>query len=118
VRAPPISITCDCGTVTSLAYGERWTCPGCGKTWDTSQIPHEDYARLLRSVRTYRLITLGPPIALAAVLVPLSVFVGVQFAFLLFILLLAWGLLVMPQLRSRATASVLRHVKTWELSPE
>ena len=111
-------MTCDCGTPTSLAYGERWTCPSCGKTWDTSQIPEEDYARLVRSVRRYRLLTVGPPLALAAVLVPLSVLVGIQFAFLLFLLLLAWGLLVMPQLRTRATARVLQHAKTWKLSPE
>ena len=118
VRAPRISVTCDCGTAAWLAYGERWTCPSCGKTWDTAQIPADDYDRLVRSMRRYRLLTLGPPVAVAAVLVPLSVFVGIQFAFLLFILLLAWGLLVMPQLRTRATASVMRHAKTWKLSPE
>ena len=31
MREPPITITCDCGTGASLAYGERWTCPTCGK---------------------------------------------------------------------------------------
>ena len=69
-------------------------------------------------MRTYRLLTLGPPVALAVILVPLTIFVGIQFAFLLFLLLLAWGLLVMPQLRSRATARVMEHAKTWSLRPE
>lgn len=101
-----------------MTYGERWTCPDCGKTWDTAQIPRADYDRLVRSVRRYRLLVLGPPILLAAVLIPLSVTVGVQYALLLFLLLLAWGLLVMPQLRSRATATVLRHTSTWKLRAE
>lgn len=118
VRALSITLTCDCGAAASVRYGERWNCPECGKTWDTSQIPREDYDRLVRSVRRYRLLVLGPPVALAAVLIPLTVAVGIQFAFLLFILLMAWGLLVMPQLRSRATARVMRHASTWQLSPE
>jgi hypothetical protein len=118
VRAFPITVTCDCGAATSAKYGERWTCPNCGKTWDTSQIPREDYEGLLRSMRRYRLLVLGPPVALSAVLIPLTVTVGLQFAYLLFILLMAWGLLVMPQLRSRATARVLRHTSTWKLRPE
>lgn len=118
VRALRITVTCDCGTVSNVTYGERWTCPDCGKTWDTAQIPRADYDRLVRSVRRYRLLVLGPPILLAAVLIPLSVTVGVQYALLLFLLLLAWGLLVMPQLRSRATATVLRHTSTWKLRAE
>jgi hypothetical protein len=118
VRTLPITLTCDCGAATSVRFGERWTCPDCGKTWDTSQIPREDYDRLVRSVRRYRLLVLGPPVALAAVLIPLSVVVGIQYALLLFLLLLSWGLLVLPQLRSRATASVMRHASTWKLRPE
>jgi hypothetical protein len=102
----------------SVRYEERWTCPECGKTWDTSQIPREDYGRLVWSVRRYRLLVLGPPVALAAVLIPLAVTVGVQYALLLFFLLLAWGLLVMPKLRSRATAHVLQRAGSWKLSPE
>src|SRR6188508_3042939 len=73
VREPPITVTCDCSEVGYVPYGTRWTCPECGKTWDTSQIPQEDYASLLRSVRRYRWISLGPPLGLAAVLVPLAV---------------------------------------------
>jgi len=104
--------------MTSARYGERWTCPECGKSWDTSHIPREDYDLLLRSVRRYRLLVLGPPLAFAAVLMPLAVVVGVQYALLLFLLLLGWGLLVMPKLRSRATAHVMRNAATWKLSPE
>jgi hypothetical protein len=118
VRKPPITLTCDCGTATAVAYGERWTCPECGKTWDTSRIPREEYEALLRSVRRYRLLTIGPPLALAAVLVPLAILVGVQFAFLLFVLVMAYALLVLPRVRGRATENVRRSAATWRLEPE
>jgi hypothetical protein len=101
-----------------VAYGDRWTCPECERTWDTAQIPREEYDLLLRSVRRYRLLTIGPPLALSAVLIPLAVVAGIQFALLLFVLVLAHMLLVMPQVRSRATASVRRNAATWNLRPE
>jgi hypothetical protein len=69
-------------------------------------------------MRHYRLFALGPPLALVAVLVPLALFVGLQFAFLLFFLLLGYALLVMPRLRAKATARVLRNRATWRLRPE
>ena len=118
MRSPSITLTCDCGSMAAVTYGDRWTCPDCGKTWDTSQIPREEYDRLLTSMRRYRLFALGPPLVLSAILVPLAVLAGFQFAFLLFFLLLAYGLLVMPTLRTRATENVLRHRATWRLKPE
>lgn len=113
-----ITLQCECGKLVGLAYGERWTCPDCGKTWDTSQIPSSEYDRLVRSVRRYRLLTLGPPVALAAVLVPLGIFVGLQYGLLLFVLVMAYGLLVVPRLRVKATQRVLANTRQWELSPE
>lgn len=118
VREPPITLNCDCGTAVAVSFGDRWTCPDCGRTWDTSQIPRDDYDQLLRSIRRYRLFAIGPPLALCAVLVPLAVLVGFQYAFLLFFLLLAYALLVMPRLRTKATARVLQHASTWKLRPE
>lgn len=118
MQAPPITITCDCGAVTDLAYGERWQCEQCGKTWDTSQIPRGEYDALLRSLKQYRVVVLLPPILLAAVLVPLAVLSGVQFAFLLFVFVMGYGLLVVPQLRRRATARMRESTTRWKLHPE
>lgn len=118
VRELPITLQCDCGKLAGVTYGERWSCPDCERTWDTSQIPREEYDRLLRSVRRYRTLTVGPPVALAAVLVPLAIFVGLQYGFLLFVLVMAYGLLVVPQLRKRATQSVLDNTRQWKLHPE
>jgi len=118
VREPPITVTCECGQVAHLRYGERWTCAECGRTWDTSQVPEQDYATLVASVRRYRLIALGPPLVLAAVLVPLSIVAGIQFALLLFVFVFAYAVFVMPKVRDRATASVRESARSWNLSPE
>jgi hypothetical protein len=101
-----------------VAYGERWHCAQCGKTWNTAQIPRADYDTLLSGVKRYRLLVLGPPFALAAVLIPLAVLVGLQYAFLLFVLVMAHGLLVVPQIRRRASARASARAPTWNLSPE
>lgn len=118
MRELPITLQCDCGELTAVGHGERWTCPDCGKTWDTSQIPRDEYDRLLASVRRYRLLIIGPPLALAAILVPLAIIVGIQYAFLLFVLAMAWGLLVVPRLRAKTTQRVLGNTRQWELHPE
>jgi hypothetical protein len=118
VREPPITVTCDCGHVGYVRYGDRLTCPECGKTWDTSQIPREDYASLLRSVRRYRWLSLGPPLVLAAILVPLAIVVGAQYGLLLFVLVFAYAVFVIPKVRERATRSVHESSRTWSLSPE
>jgi hypothetical protein len=118
MREPPITVTCDCGTVASLAYGERWTCANCGKTWNTSQIPRQEYDELLRHVRRYKLMVLVPPIVLAVILIPLGVLVDIRFAFLLFLLEIGFALLVIPPLRRRASQYVLTQTPNWELRPE
>lgn len=118
VREPPITLACDCGEVAYVRYGDRWECPTCGRIWDTGQIPRADYDRLLQTVRRYRLLAIGPPLALAAVLVPLAVLVGTQFAFLLFALVLAYGLFALPRIRERASRTVTESTRSWQLSPE
>jgi hypothetical protein len=118
VRSPLITITCDCGASTEVPYNERWTCDTCGKTWDTGQIPPADYEALLRGVRRYRLLVLGPPLLLAAIMIPLAAIIGVQYAFLLFVLVMGYALLVVPQLRRRASARMRDSTKSWKLRPE
>jgi len=114
----PITLTCDCGQIGYARYGERWTCPDCSRTWDTSQIPNEEYAQLVSSVRRYRLLALGPPVLFAAILIPLAILVGIQFGLLFFVLVLAYGIFVIPRVRERATRSVRESTRSWNLSAE
>lgn len=114
---PPITIKCDCGAVGSAAYGERWHCEGCDRTWDTTQIPAAEYAALLGSVRRFKVLMVAPPLIAAAVLVPLTVYVGLQFALLLFLVMLLWRLFAVPELRRRATRRVVENNPKWHLRP-
>ena len=98
MRELPITLTCDCREIAYVQYGERWTCPRCERTWDTSKIPEDEYARLVGRVRRYRLIALGPP--------------------LLFVLVFGYAVFVLPKVRERATEAVRRSARTWELHPE
>ena len=118
VRKPPITIRCDCGAAGSAAYGNRWNCGECGRSWDTKQIPEEEYTALLRSVNRYRLLAVGPPLVAAAVLLPLAAVVGLQFAILLFGLVTAWALFVVPQLRRRQARRILKGTPSWNLRPD
>lgn len=118
MREPPITLTCDCGAAASVAYGERWTCSQCGKTWNTNQIPRAEYEALLADIKRYRLLVFVPALALAAILLPLAILVDFRFAFLLFVLEMAFALMVIPPLRRRASVRVLEETPSWRLSPE
>ena len=118
MRAPDIAITCDCGRVGRVTLGDRWTCEECGRSWDTSQIPRDEYDALMRRVRRYSILTVGPPLLLAAILVPLAVLVDLSYAFLLFVLVMAYALLVLPHLRNRARREVLDAAPRWKLRPD
>jgi hypothetical protein len=118
VRAPPITLQCECGEAAHVPYGERWTCPACGRSWDTARIPQSDIDALVRSMRRYRLLAIGPPIVFAAVLLPLAIAFGLQFAILLFVLVVSYGLFVLPKVKERATRSVHASTRQWELTPE
>jgi hypothetical protein len=115
---PPISLRCDCGASGAVAYGKRWECPSCGKTYDTTTIPKDDVDALASGLRRYRLLTLGPPLALAAVMVPLAVLDDVSWGFLLFFFTLAHGLFVLPRIRQRAHRHVRESTSRWKLEAE
>jgi hypothetical protein len=117
VRRPPITITCDCGERRDVAYGDRWPCPACGRSWDTRQIPAEEYEGLLRRMRRLRLEALAFAALLAAVFIPLIVFVNTSFIFLIPIVAAGWLFLYLPAWR-RKTRLAARESPRWELHPE
>ena len=52
---PPITITCECGETKRVAYGQRWKCDTCGRSWNTEQIPPEEYEGLMRRMRRHKI---------------------------------------------------------------
>ena len=114
---PPITIRCECGETKDVAYGERWQCETCGRSWNTQQIPAEDYEALLRRVRRHKLEILAAVVISGAVLVPLIVFVSGPFLAVVPVAMALWLFLVLPAWRRRYTATA-RGAPRWELHPE
>ena len=114
---PPITIRCECGETKDVAYGERWQCETCGRSWNTQQIPAEDYEDLLRRVRRHKLEVLAAVVISAAIFVPLIVFVSGRFLAVVPVAMALWLFLFLPAWRRRYTATA-RAAPRWELHPE
>jgi hypothetical protein len=114
---PPITITCECGDTKEIPYGERWVCERCKRSWNTGQIPAEEYAGLLRRMRHCQLEAIGVAAVLAAILAPLIVIVNTSFLFLTPMVAAAWLFLYLPRWRRRVRAAA-RSAPRWELHPE
>lgn len=114
---PPITITCECGETKQVPYGQRWVCERCGRSWNTEQIPPDEYADLLRTMRRRKLEAFGSAAVLAAILVPLIVVVNTAFIFVTPIVMAAWLFLYLPIWRRRVRAAA-RSAPKWELHPE
>lgn len=116
MRKPPITIRCECGETRDVAYGDRWRCERCGRSWNTAQIPPEDYEGLLRRIRRHQLEALGMTAVGAAVLVPL-VLISSRFILLLPFVMAAWLFMILPAWRRRYRRTA-RDAPRWQLHPE
>jgi fatty acid desaturase len=114
---PPITITCECGESERVAYGARWTCERCGRSWNTQQIPPEEYEGLMRRMRRHKIEVLAIAAAVIAVLVPLIVFVSGRFVALVPLVMAVWLFFFLPFWRRRFRRTA-RDAPRWELHPE
>jgi hypothetical protein len=96
VRGPPITVSCHCGRVEHVPYGEAWTCEHCGRRWNTAQIPEEDYWGIMRAMRNYRLVIIGIAVGLALVFGTLALVVSEGLILLLPVVLTFWFIWFMP----------------------
>jgi hypothetical protein len=117
VAKPPITIRCECGEKRDVAYGDRWQCETCGRSWNTQQIPAEEYDDLLRRVRRHKLEAFAAAGVSAAILIPLVVFVSTRFIALGLLAMVLWLVVFLPFWRRRYTATA-RGAPRWELHPE
>jgi hypothetical protein len=118
IKGPPITVTCDCGERTELFYGERWTCPSCGRTYDTRQVPEAQYAQIRAVQRRFRAV----PIALGLVVAALAIFFTLTGnTFSVFVLLplsvATWFAFIRPLHRRRYRAAIA-DLPRWTLRPE
>jgi hypothetical protein len=114
---PPITISCECGDKRNVAYGERWQCETCGRSWNTSQIPLEEYQELLSQVRRRKLEAVVTATGAAAVLIPLVVFVSSRFVALVPLGMVAWLFVFLPAWRRRYRRTA-GSAPRWQLHPE
>lgn len=117
LSGPPITVTCGCGEVRYLHYGERWQCEKCGTSWNTNQIPREEYAAVRRLQRRH-IATPAIVLLVAAVTVALFIALGrVYSVILLPLALTCWFMFVRPIQRRRLDEE-LAELPKWELKPE
>ena len=114
-KGPPITVSCDCGARKELFYGERWTCPDCGRAYDSGQIPAEEYREIRRLQMRYRAvpIALGIAVALIAIVFTLTDNVVGVF-FLMPVALIVWFVFIRPTHRKRYRAAIA-DLPRWDL---
>ena len=111
---PPITIKCECGETKEVAYGERWRCERCGRSWNTQNIPAEEYAGLLRRMRRHKLEVFAVAGLMAAILVPLIVVVSSRFIMVVPMVMALWLFVLLPFWRRRYHRTA-RGAPRWEL---
>jgi hypothetical protein len=117
MELPPITLTCECGASEAVPYGERWQCRKCGRTWDTSQIPEEDYEQVLRIQRRYRIVPMVLLILVVATAI-LFIVLGRALAVILVpFVLTIWFMFIRP-LQRRRLRSRIAALPEWKLTPE
>ena len=117
MKGPPITVKCDCGVVERVPYGHTWTCPSCGRRWNTSQIPRAEYDAILRQQRGFRFQAMAVAVAIAVLFIVLGFGVGTRFFLMVPISVGFWFILYMPQWRKKVRRSA-RSLPTWHLTPE
>ncbi len=117
MKAPGITVSCECGDVRVVPYGVRWDCERCGRRWNTGQIPEADYRLLTRAVRRYQLEAIAFTVVMVAIYAPLIILVDVRVGISGLLIFFAWAFLLRPRRRRRLITSVLRGAR-WQLHPE
>lgn len=69
-------VTCGCGERGRVLPGQPWTCPVCGRAYETSDIPAGEYAALVRDVNRAKLTAIAGFAGLLAVFLPLGFVLG------------------------------------------
>ncbi len=118
-RPPRINLTCDCGTSGLALYGETWTCPSCGRRYDTTQIPSGDYQQIANLDRRYRRIGYGVMVVLATVVLVvaltgqlISTFAGLS------VTLLSWFVYLRPLVHRKHKKAVAKLTRSWQIEGE
>ena len=115
LRGPPITVTCECGESAKLPHGERWTCEGCGRAYDTGKIPREEYEAVRRTQLRFRVL----PIAVGMLVIVLGIFFTltgniINVFILLPMALMGWFIFLRPR-HQRRYREAIKDLPRWDL---
>ncbi len=117
MRGATITVCCDCGEIGYVAYGGRWRCGKCGRTWNTGQIPAEEYWGIMKDMRRLRITVICVALSLVVPIAALAPFAGLRILLLLPLVLSFWFMFYMPRWRRRVREQA-RSLSRWKLRPE
>src|SRR5262245_14371168 len=113
---PAITLRCECGADGRAAYGERWTCPECGRSYDPGRIPADEYQAVRDLDRRYRLVGFGM-VAVLALMLLLAALTQQLIAIVagLGVVLTLWFVFLKPLLHARHRRAVGTVSRNWNL---
>jgi hypothetical protein len=117
VKGAAITVSCECGEIRPVAYGDTWECESCGRRWNTNQIPSDVYWGIMREMRRYRLVVIAIALGLGLGFGLLAFLVAQRLILLLPIVLAFWLVWFMPWWRRRIRRRA-RNLPSWQLTPE
>jgi hypothetical protein len=117
MRGAQITVRCDCGEVGYVAYGERWVCGKCHRSWNSAQIPAEEYWGIMRDMRRLRITVIVVALSLVVPIAALAPILGVRILMLLPLVMGFWFMFYMPRWRRRVREQA-RSLRKWKLRPE
>lgn len=113
-RTLRLVVDCTCGTKGSVLPSATWSCPSCGRMWETSAVPAEEYRSVVRSVTRAKWLAASGVIVTTAVFVPLVVFVSHGLVVPGFVVLAIWYFWFLPSHRKRVRRIYLS-LPRWEI---
>jgi hypothetical protein len=117
MRGAQITVRCNCGEIGYVAYGQRWVCHKCRRSWNTTQIPEDEYWGIMRGMRRLRLKVMAMALCLVLPIGVLAPFLGIRILALLPLVMGFWFIFYMPRWRRRVREQA-RSLRKWKLRPE
>jgi len=117
MRAPKITVTCDCGEVRKVDYGESYTCT-CGRSWSTRSIPADEYGKIRSLDRRYRIAGYIGAAAFAALVLFFILTRPLSLIFLAPLTMALYFGAIRPFVRRRHWRQVQQLTRSWKIRPE
>ena len=98
-----------------MPHGEKWTCEGCGRAYDTGKIPREEYDAVRRTQLRFRAL----PIAVGMFVIVFGIFFTltgnlVNVFILLPMALMGWFIFLRPR-HQRRYREAIKDLPRWDL---